>query len=92
MKQQVTILSVIPHHFQDVKDINKIVISSGFFDTCFLNGSSPGLQPVQTCKTGGIHNYSEEQTLEHASYKNDKAKKIPSNCQQPWPTDHWKGI
>lgn len=46
----------------------KIVISSGFSDICFLNGSSPGLQPVQTCKTGGIHNYYSEQTFEHASY------------------------
>lgn len=62
-----TPFSLIWSIFKMSKTSTRIVISSGFSDTCFLNGSSPGLQPVQTCKTGGIYNHYEKQTFEHAS-------------------------
>lgn len=46
-----TPLSFTWSNFKMSKTSTKIVISSGFSDICVLNGSSPGLQPVQTCKT-----------------------------------------
>jgi len=63
-------------HFQDVKDINKIVISSGLSDNCFFEWVQPR---SATCTD--MQNRRNSQLLRTDAgtwqLQSDKAKKIP---------------